>query len=890
MAAPSTRDTSPKDTSIGTYRQKRDFGRTPEPSPRKPGRAAGKRALRFVVQKHAARRLHWDFRLEHGGVLWSWAVPKGPSLDPHDKRLAVRTEDHPLDYADFHGEIPAGNYGAGTVDIWDEGTWEPLADPAAALHSGELKFRLSGQRLAGRFVLIRLRPRGNEKAENWLLIKEHDDAESAGTDAAALEQRPAPKPRRVPDAAKPAPVLEAEQASVPPRGKTAQRTRTAAAKRSLPAAIAVAEKPAAAPSRRAATSAPAPGPVRAALPDQQAPQLAHATETPPEDDGWISEVKFDGYRLLAWKDGAQVRLLTRNGLDWTHRLPEIAQAIAKLRPKTLLLDGELVALRPDGLSSFADLQAALAGEGDRGALYFYLFDLLHLENFDLRPCRLADRKAALERLSDWSGRLRYSDHLDGETARVRRQACAMGLEGIICKQADAPYHAGRGHSWLKLKCQGREEFLVLGATPPAGSREGFGALHLGFYDPQGALHYAGGVGTGFTAAELRRLQAKLEKLAAPAPKNLLVAGDPPDRAIAWVRPELVAEVQYTGFSGAGRVRHGVYLGLRDDKPPAEVVRDPPDPGAERVAWSAGRGFSGTIVRAAKPKRGTTHAAGEVNITHADKELWPGITKADLVAYWTAIADAALPGIAHRPLSLVRCPDGIDGQHFFQKHAHKGMPAQLHEAAAGGSPYVALSDAAGLVACAQIAAIELHSWGAAEADPLHADRIVLDLDPGDGVAFAEVVQAAHDVRKRLRDRGLESFCRTTGGKGLHVVAPLRPDADWDTVRAWCRDFARRMEAEEPQRFVSVMPKQKRRGHILVDWMRNGLGATAVASYSPRARPGAGVATPLEWREVTERLDPQAFTIGTIAARLKRRRRDAWEDFSAVDQVLPGTEGG
>jgi bifunctional non-homologous end joining protein LigD len=869
--------TPTRDTSIGTYRAKRDFARTPEPSPKR--RRAGK-ALRFVVQKHAARRLHWDFRLEHGGVLWSWAVPKGPSLDPQDKRLAVRTEDHPLDYADFHGEIPAGNYGAGTVEIWDEGAWEPLGDPAADLAKGELKFHLAGKRLTGRFVLIRLRPRAGEKGENWLLIKEHDEAESAGTDAAALEARPAPKPRRVPDAAKPKPVLEAEQAAP----KAAVRRKTAAAKRSLPAAIAIAEKPAAAPTRRKPAAAPAPGAVRAPLPDKQAPQLAHATDAPPEADGWISEVKFDGYRLLAWKDHDTVRLVTRNGLDWTHRMPELAAAVAKLSPETLLVDGELVALRPDGLSSFADLQAALSGETNRRALYFYLFDLLHLDGWDLRPSRLADRKAALQGLDNWNGTLRYSDHLDGEAARVRRQACAMGLEGIICKQADAPYRAGRGHAWLKLKCQGREEFIVLGATPPAGSRQGLGALHLGFHDPDGKLHYAGGVGTGFTDAELKRLHARLETMAAPPPKGLLVAGDPPDRAINWVRPELVAEVQYTGFSGAGRVRHGVYLGLRDDKKPAEVVREPPDPEATRVAWSGGHSHSGTIVRATKPTR------GDGAITHPEKELWPGITKADLAAYWAAVADAALPGIAHRPLSLVRCPDGIEGQHFFQKHAHKGMPAQLHEGEADGSPYVALTDAAGLAACAQIAAIELHSWGASEADPLHADRIVLDLDPGEGVAFAEVVQAAHDVRKRLRQVGLESFCRTTGGKGLHVVAPLRPSADWDTVRAWCRDFARRMEAEEPARFVSVMPKQKRRGRILVDWMRNGLGATAVASYSPRARPGAGVATPLEWREVDAKLDPQSFTIGTIPARLKRRRRDAWDGFAATDQVLPGKESG
>lgn len=826
-----------RDTSIRTYRAKRDFAVTSEPSP--DARAAASKAPIFVVQKHDATRLHWDFRLEHGGVLWSWAVPKGPSLDPHDKRLAMRTEDHPLGYADFQGVIPEGQYGAGTVETWDRGAWSPVGDAQAGIDKGELKFELDGARLKGRFVLIRLKPRPKERGESWLLIKEHDGQEAAGADAAALE------------------------------------TSAPAAEKAKPAI---------------------PGAKRGALPAKLQPQLATLAEDPPDGEAWLSEVKFDGYRLLAFKDGADVRLLTRNGHDWTARLRAIARAVGRMGPARALLDGELVALREDGVSSFALLQQALSDGTDK-RLHYYVFDLLHLDGMDLRPCRLSDRKQALSGLDAWNGALRYSDHMAGRSGDMQRQACGMGLEGVVCKRADAPHRAGRSKDWLKLKCSGREEFAVLGWTPPSGARTGIGALHMGYRDPDGAWQYAGGVGTGFTEAELAALRKQLEPLAASAPADMVYADEKPDAAIRWVTPKLVAEVRFAGWSGGGRIRHGAYLGLREDKTAEEVVRDAADPEAVRVAFAAGPAKP-SVVRAAKPSKAAPKKAGraaprasedatigDVHITHADRELWPGVTKRDLAEYWLAVAEHALPEIAHRPLALVRCPEGIDGERFFQKHAGRGFPDAIRAGEADGAPYLVIDGVAGLLACAQVSAIELHAWGSLLPDAAHPDRLIFDLDPGDDVAFGQVVSAAKDVRARLRAEGLESFCRTTGGKGLHLVVPVSPKAGWDATRAWCRGFAERLAADDPGAYVARMPKIERRGKILIDWLRNGLGSTAVASFSPRARPGATVATRLAWREVTARLDPAAFTIGTVPARLRSLKADPWAGFADADQAVP-----
>ena len=830
------------DPPLSAYRAKRDFAVTAEPAPYAPASRAG---------------LHWDLRFEHNGMLWSWAVPKGPSLDPEDRSMAVHVEDHPIDYAAFQGAIPAGEYGGGAVETWDRGTWEPLGDPEDGMRAGTLRLVLHGTRLKGRFTLDRLPRRDPWKAEGWFLIKGHDEHARAGIGAPEIEAETPLMPQ-------------------PPKPK---------------------------PKRR--TGASAPGAIRAAMPDTQAPQLCSLAKAAPPGTDWLSEVKFDGYRILAAITDGQVRLLTRNGLDWAARF-------AALPVRHAMLDGELVALRRDGVSSFPGLQAALK-TGRDDTLYYYAFDLLHLDGWDLRPCRLCDRKDALRHLGAWDGPLRFSEYVDGPVAAMYDNACRPGLEGVVCKRAGAPYRAGRGPSWQTVKCRDREEFVVVGWTPPGGNREGLGSLHIGYYDAEGRLHYAGGVGSGFVAADLRALRSLLDGTAAPP--GLLASGEPVAGAVTWVVPTLVVEVGFTGWSGAGRVRHGVFLGLRKDKPPTEVVREVADPDAVRVPVPVGRSRKRTghgavpplppPVRAAAaaakrppakhaPLSAIVHATppaaaratmGHVSISHPDRPLWPGITKQDLAAYWQAVAPIALPGLAHRPLSILRCPDGIGGEQFFQKNGHGHLPAPIREGRVGSQPFLLIDDLDGLFAMAQMSAIELHPWGAPEADPNRPDRMVFDLDPGDGVPFADTVAAAHDVRKRLDALGLRSFCRTTGGKGLHVVVPLRPDAGWDIVKPFCRTFAEAMAASDPDRYVAHLKIADRHGKILVDWLRNGLGSTAIASFSPRARPGAGVATPLAWSEVKPGLDPAGFTVLTVLKRLAKLQTDPWDGFDAADQHLP-----
>ena len=861
-------------TSLASYRAKRDFAVTAEPAPAQT--TASPDGPMFVIQKHAAHRagLHWDFRLEHGGVLWSWAVREGPSLDPADRRIAVHVEDHPIDYADFQGTIPAGQYGGGTVETWDRGTWTALEDPDKGMKTGSLRFELSGQRLHGRFTLARLR-RDPKKQEAWYLIKGHDEYAREGVHALDIERE---KPLQT---------------------KKVKQTKLAIAKRSK-------------------LDAPAEGAVRRAMPEAQAPQLCSLAEEPPDGALWLSEIKFDGYRIVAAIEDGKVRLLTRNGHDWADRMPSIAASFKTLPIKSAMLDGELVSLGADGVSSFPGLQAALK-TGRDDTLTFYAFDLLHLDGWDLRGCELLERKRVLAGLAEWTGALRYSDHHVGQTHEMRRGACRMKLEGIICKKADSLYRAGRGGDWIKVKCSGREEFVVLGWTTPGGSRIGIGALQVGYRDPTGVLQYAGAVGTGFDHKELHALHRRFQSMAVENPPDMQVSGDPVDPTTTWIRPEIVVEVQYTAWSGAGRVRHPVYLGIREDKAAEEVVRDLADPEAPRTRFWPSRAarittsrkgwhgavpplrqaptksppvtndplHSGSIVHARPPQKASFSVAG-VRITHPDRELWPGVTKRALAEYWQAVAGIALPGIAQRPLSILRCPEGIDEfkERFFQKNGHGVLPVAIREGSASKQPFLAIDDVEGLLSLAQMSAIELHPWGASEADPTRPDWIVFDLDPGEGVAWPEVVKAARDTRGRLERIGLESFCRTTGGKGLHVVVPLVPDADWSVVKPFCKAFAELMAAQEPTRFLAHLKIADRKGRILVDWLRNGLGATAVGSFSPRARPGATVATPVAWREVTAKLNPGAYTVLTVPARISALKADPWQGFRTASQRLPG----
>ncbi|HEX2940048.1 MAG TPA: DNA ligase D, partial [Rhodopila sp.] len=700
---------------------------------------------------------------------------------------------------------------------------------------------------------------------NWLLIKGHDAAERKGADAAALEA----------------------ETELPAPGQSAKALSAAAKSKRLDL----------------------PGAKRSRLPGQQAPELASVADAVPEDEGWLSEIKFDGYRLLVFVDSGTVRIMTRNGQDWTNRLPAVAAAAKRLQVQSALVDGELVALAPDGMSNFPALQAALsAGHDER--LFLYLFDLLHLDGWDLRSCVLRDRKRQLRALDGWTGMLRYSDHHEGDTVRMRQAACRMRLEGIICKRADSPYRGGRGQDWLKVKCQGREEFIVLGWTEPSGSRTGLGSLQLGYYDPDGGLHYVGGCGSGFSDETLTLLRDRLTPLASAPPKGLLIAGEDLERTIHWVRPELVVETSFVGWSGAGRVRQAVFLGMREDKAAREVVRTEADPAAPRRAVDpkpyrgpalhtgpvitvppdrtdrepAGGERRSRIVTARAPRARTESIEG-VTLTHPDRPVWPGISKRDLARYWQAVADWALPGLAQRPLAILRCPEGVEGEHFFQKHAHGAMPPGVREGKAEKAPFLAIDDLQGLVAMAQMSAVELHTWGATEADPLHADQLVFDLDPGEGIALPAIVAAAQDLRAKLEAIGLASFCRTSGGKGLHLVVPLAPEQPWDVARSFTRQFAEAVSAEAPDKYLAHVKIADRRGRILIDWLRNGLGSTAVASFCPRARPGAGVATPLAWREVTQKLDPRRLTLETVPDRLRKLKADPWDGFDAARRPLP-----
>jgi len=859
---------------LDTYNAKRDFSRTPEPSGEIGGAASGN--PRYLVQKHDASRLHYDFRLEVAGVLVSWAVPKGPSLDPGEKRLAVRTEDHPLSYGTFEGTIPKGQYGGGTVLMWDQGTWRPDGNPVEGLRKGSLTFRLNGQRLTGSFVLTRLRPRSRqEKGENWLLIKRNDKAARPGSEDAVIRDNTTSiiSSRELPQIA--------DEAS-PIKARTRRKT---------------GEKPPRPPKIDPAGLA---GARRARLPVAMKPQLATLVEKAPEAKGWLSEIKFDGYRMLARLDSGEVRLLSRNALPWSDRLPEIAKALAALPAGKAWLDGEVIALEADGRSNFGLLKKALS-DGRTGDLVFYVFDILHLDGWDLTACRQDDRKLVLHGLigAEPPPRIRYSEHLEGVPDRIREQACGMRLEGIICKDAAAPYRQARSRSWLKLKCIQREEMLVLGFTDPKGSRGGLGALHVGYYDPDGALHYAGGVGTGFDQRTLKALRERLDPLKRRIGPRVLIHGEGPPRGLHWVKPELVVELQYLDWTPDKSLRHAVFLGLREDKAAADVIRDPPAGAGGKPADTGG-----VIVQASRPKPKRTarrkrpppadlpavldrrkQESDGVPITHPDRRLWPaeGITKADLAAYWSAMAEVALPHIAGRPLALVRCPDGIEAERFFQKKASPGFPEPIRRVRLGKEEVLAIEDAAGLAALAQMSAIEIHPWGSRLEAVESPDRLIFDLDPDEGLAFGHVIEAARLVRELLRGAGLESFCKTTGGKGLHVVLPLRPSLGWDEAKAFSAAFARRLAKEHPRDFTASMAKKARKGRIFIDYLRNGRGATAVAPFSPRARPGAGVAMPLAWREVKPGLDPGDFALPSLIAGPGKRAK-AWDGFFEIDQTI------
>jgi bifunctional non-homologous end joining protein LigD len=845
------------------YRRKRDFGKTPEPAGRAIPPKTAAAPLSFVIQQHKARRLHYDFRLELEGVLKSWAIPKGPSLDPGEKRLAVQTEDHPLEYGGFEGVIPEGQYGGGTVLLWDRGTWIPAGpDPEAALARGALKFELRGQKLHGNWALVRMggKARG-DRHQNWLLVKERDDAAVADSGDTVVADNPlSVETGRSLDAI----AMSRDRVWDSEKGETT---------------------PARPPDRIA-------GARKRPMPVNLKPQLATLTAVAPEGPEWVHEIKYDGYRLFARIEHGEARLITRNGLDWTAKFPELAQAFARLPVDTALIDGELVCLASDGTTSFSDLQDAIA-TGRTGGLHFFAFDLLYRDGWDLTGASLEDRKAALSEIipPHAQGMLRYSDHQAGSGPAFLRQACTFGLEGILCKRRDAPHRPGRGTGWLKVKCRNREEFVVIGFTDPEGSREGFGALLAGYFDGSGELRYAGRVGTGFTAARLAELRKRLDRLVVSDPPVRLPKGAP-RKGVHWVEPRLVAEAEFAGWTSDGILRQASFQGLREDKSPKEVVYDPfsraPLPAADSAAKMP-------PVKPADPevferaRDGSVMFEG-VRLTHPDRTLYPenGVTKLDLALYYRALAACALPHLTHRPLTLVRCPGGHGKPCFYQKHLGRGAPSTIGhvDVPEGGKTeaYPVISDLAGLIGLVQMDVIEIHPSGATAEKLETPDRITFDLDPDEALPWQRVTDAAVAIREALLAIGLQSFAKTTGGKGLHVVVPLQPKLDWDEVKAFAKWVADSFVAQSPELFTANMAKRARHGRIYIDYLRNGRGATAVGAYSPRARPGAPVSTPLSWGEVESGTRPDRFTVGTVPARIDELEKDPWAEIGKIRQSI------
>ena len=846
---------------LDRYRAKRDFATTPEPSGAGKGRAKGEVARpegAFVIQKHAARRLHYDFRLEMDGVLKSWAVTRGPSLVPGEKRLAVHVEDHPLDYGGFEGTIPRGQYGGGNVIIWDRGTWTPIGDPHKAYAKGHMEFSLDGEKLRGRWHLVRMAPRNGEKKENWLLIKAEDafarpeDAPDileeepnsvvSGRSVDALSADDPPMKRRAGKGARKAPALANAEAPDPPAPDTSTR-----APLTMP---------------KGAKSAP--------LPAFVPPALATLATKAPAGSRYLHEIKFDGYRIQARVENGKVRLLTRTGLDWTDRFgADIPAELNRLPTRTALFDGEIVVESGNGASDFSALQADLS-EGRSDRFVYYVFDLLHLDGHDLTPLPLKDRKDLLEKLVGENGdKVRYSAHFEDDGALVLRHACRLSLEGVVSKLKSAPYHSGRSRDWIKSKCLERQEFVVGGFVPSTTSRTAIGSLVLGVFEA-GKLRHVGRVGTGFTqrvAADLYTLLAAEKTDVSPFSGKLTPEES---RGVTFVEPRHVAEVEFGAWTGDGHLRHAAFRGLREDKPATDIVRESPvDPKASDAP-------------AAKRR---------VRLTHPDRVYWPdvGLTKEGLADYYAQVWRHMAPFVTGRPLALVRCPEGIDGPHFFQKHPWKGLDRNILEVAdpkaKEEAPYLAIRDLDGLTALVQGAALEIHPFGATVADWERPDVLTMDLDPGDDVPWGDVIAAAGEVRERLEQKGLSTFLKTSGGKGLHVCAPLKAKADWSALKAFTKRMAEEMAADSPERFVATITKSKRKGRILIDYLRNQRGATAVAPYSTRARPGAPVSMPLAWEELGEAIGPQHFNVGNALARLMNLGHDPWGDFRAAAVPLP-----
>jgi bifunctional non-homologous end joining protein LigD len=841
---------------LEAYRKKRDFKRTSEPR----GGKRGKGGYSFAVQKHAATRLHYDFRLELDGVLKSWAVTRGPSLVPGEKRLAVHVEDHPVEYGDFEGTIPKGEYGGGTVLLWDRGSWSPLHDPHKGFKKGHLEFELDGEKLSGRWHLIRMAGRPREGRENWLLIKGDDDEARSPSDPDILEERP--------ESVATGRALEEIAGEAPGWSSKTGRIKPKAAARKNSGKVSAPDKKVVRSGKAEVEIAAIKGATKANLPDFVEPELATLVASAPKGDRWLHEIKFDGYRLQARVSSGKVKLLTRSGLDWTGKFGNsIADALISLPVKDALIDGELVVETASGVSDFSALQADLsAGRSDR--FRYYAFDLIHLDGQDLRGVPLVERKAALSKLlSGGSDLVRYSDHFEESGELILQHACRLGLEGMVSKVRDGRYISGRSKEWLKSKCSSRQELVVAGYVPSTTSANTLGSLVLGVYE-DGKLRHVGRVGTGFTVAVAKQLFDRFESMRIDkSPFTEKLTADEARHA-RFVPPELVAEVEFRAWTADGHLRHAAFRGLREDKPAGDIVREAP------------------VINEKK----ATAPRPSVKLTHPDRVYWPdqGITKEGLANYHSDVWRFSAPFLVDRPLALLRCPTGIDGEKFFQKHAWRGINSkivQVEDPKDKGEYLISIDSLDGLIGLVQSAVIEIHPWGSTLSDWERPDMIVMDLDPGDGVAWDAVAEAALEVKQRLEAAGLAAFLKTSGGKGLHVVSPLKPKADWLTAKAFTKAIAESMASDSPDRFVSTITKSKRTGKILIDYLRNQRGATAVAAYCPRARPGAAVSMPLAWDELGSISGADHFTIENAPNRLNALAHDPWEDFRKASKPLP-----
>jgi bifunctional non-homologous end joining protein LigD len=837
---------------LETYHAKRDFTRTGEPRGGRPTRA--KSGQSFVIQKHAATRLHYDFRIEMDGVLKSWAVTRGPSLVAGEKRLAVHVEDHPLEYGGFEGNIPKGEYGGGSVIVWDRGSWTSVGDAHKGYRKGHLEFELEGEKLHGRWHLIRMHGREREKRENWLLIKADDDEARPEGAADILDEKPESvlTGREIEELEGEAPGWSSKTGRIKKKPTAKSRTKP----KTDP------EPPADLPDPTKLKKAK-----QATLPDFIEPQLATLAAKPPIGKRWIHEVKFDGYRLQARIEAGRVKLLTRSGLDWTKRFGRtVVDALAELPVGKAMIDGELVVENDAGGSDFSALQADLSdNRSDR--FTFYVFDLLHLDGTDLMQVPLIERKALLEKLVPENGPVRFSAHFDDQGALVLEHACRLSLEGIVSKLADAPYRSGRSKDWLKSKCSSRQEFVVAGYVPSTAMKNAIGSLVMGVYE-DGKLVHVGRVGTGYStklAADLFRQLDRLRIDKSPFHKKLPAEAA---RGAKFVEPKLVAEVEFRAWTADGNLRHAVFRGLREDKMAKDVTRET-EPGE----------------KAEKPQ------TRKVKLTHPDRIYWPdaGVTKEGLADYYAEVWPKIGPFVTGRPLALLRAPEGIDGQTFFQKHAWRGMNKEIGLIQDPTDPpdekIIVIDDLDGLIGLVQSAVLEIHPWGSTAKNLEKPDMIIMDLDPGDGVEWNSVIEAAREVKRRFEDLGLTAYLKTSGGKGLHVVAPLKPSAGWDEAKAFTKAMADAMAADEPDKYVSTITKSKRTGKILIDYLRNGRNNTAVAAYSTRARKGAPVSMPLAWEELNEGIGPNYFTVLNAPQRLASLKTDPWENFRASAKPLP-----